>query len=160
MKLLTPAIIAASLLASSAALAADKETVLSSMQGQVMINQGQAYVQATESMLLYPGDRLMVMRGGSAQMQFANGCVQTLQANEIATVGTAESCSSLQSAGTYNQVGKANPGAKGGGVSGIAAGGTASTVGGLVIAGTAIGIGYGIDKNNGNGRNDPPPASP
>ena len=124
-----------------------------------MINQGQAYVAASESMLLYPGDRLMVMRGGSAQVQFANGCLQTLEANEIATVGTAESCSNLQAAGTYNQVGKANPGAKGGGVSGTAAGGTASTVGGLVIAGTAIGIGYGIDKNNG-GRSDPPPASP
>ncbi|KAA1188921.1 hypothetical protein F0M18_17105 [Pseudohalioglobus sediminis] len=159
MKSIRPVILATSLLASGVAMAADKETILSSMEGQVMVNQGQAYVAASESMLLYPGDRLMVMRGGSAQLQFANGCIQTLQGNEIATVGTAESCSNLQAAGTYNQVGKGTPAAKGGGVSGTAAGGTASTVGGLVIAGTAIGIGVGIDKNSG-GRSDPPPASP
>lgn len=110
------AIATATLAATGGAVAADKETVLATMQMPVMVNQGQNYVQATESMQLYPGDQLMVMKGGSAQVHYANGCVQTIGANQIAQVGTAESCVSLSSAGTHQQLG--NTGTGGGGTGG------------------------------------------
>ena len=109
------AIATATLAAAGGAVAADKETVLATMQMPVMVNQGQNYVQATESMQLYPGDQLMVMKGGSAQVHYANGCVQTISANEIARVGTPESCVSLSSAGTHQQLGTTGTSGGGGG---------------------------------------------
>ena len=146
----------AALAVAGSAMAADKETVLSSMEGQVMVNQGSAYVEAAESMLLYPGDRLMVMQGGSAQVQFANGCVQTLGANEIATVGTADSCSTLQAAGTHNQVGSSGSSGGGSGSSGRT---PADWVGIAGIAGMGGYIVYKATDDNDNDR-EPPPASP
>jgi hypothetical protein len=113
MKRVTTLIASAALIGSFGVSAADKETVLTSVQMPVMVNQGQAYVEASESMLLYPGDQLMVMKGGSAQVHYANGCVQELGANEIAQVGTGESCTTASSAGTHQQVG----GTSGGGSS-------------------------------------------
>ncbi|QFU74624.1 hypothetical protein EY643_02560 [Halioglobus maricola] len=92
-------------IASSTSLAADTGVVLASVQAPVMVNQGEAYVDAQDSMPLNTGDRLMVMRGGNAQIQFANGCVQNIRANEIVTVGTSAACNTATSAGTYNQVG-------------------------------------------------------
>ena len=104
--------------ASTSGLAADTETVLTSMQAPVMVNQGEAYVDAQDSMMLSAGDRLMVMQGGSAQIQFANGCIQNIRANEIVTVGTADACTTLEAAGTYNQVGGSSNSGGGSGPSG------------------------------------------
>ncbi|AQA16891.1 hypothetical protein BST95_00310 [Halioglobus japonicus] len=70
-----------------------------------MADQVESYVEATESMFLYPGDRLMVMKGGSAQAHFANGCIQSLGDNEIATIASPEACESIFTAATHNQVG-------------------------------------------------------
>ncbi len=78
---------------------------LTSLQLPVMINQTGAYVEAQKNMAVYPGDRLMVMGGGSAQIQYANGCVQTVEANEILQVGTPESCSAIDAASINNQMG-------------------------------------------------------
>ena len=78
---------------------------LTSLQLPVMINQTGAYVEAQKNMAVYPGDRLIVMGGGSAQIQYANGCVQTVEANEILQVGTPESCSAMDAASINNQMG-------------------------------------------------------
>jgi hypothetical protein len=147
-KLLTATIASCAMATAFSAIAEDKQTVLSAVQAPVMVNQGESYVEATESMFLYPGDRLMVMQGGSAQVQFANGCIQKLDANEIATVSNGEACESMASAGTHNQVG-----GSGGG------GGSSSNTGGLIFAAVvAGGIIYEISDDDDD--DDRPPVSP
>ena len=139
--------------ASTASLAADTQTVLTSMQAPVMVNQGQAYIDAQDSMMLNAGDRLMVMQGGSAQIQFANGCVQNIRANEIMTVGTADSCMTAEAAGTYNQVG--STGGSGGGGGGGPQGVEWLGVGAIAAVG-----GYIVYKAVDDDDNDRGPASP
>lgn len=105
---------------------------LTSLQLPVMINQTGAYVEAQKNMAVYPGDRLMVMGGGSAQIQYANGCVQTVEANEILQVGTPESCSAIDAASINNAMG----GAVGGGA-GSATGVLGTNLGAGTLAVTA-----------------------
>jgi len=108
MKFKALALTAASTLFFGGSLSAIADNVggqLTSLQLPVMINQTGAYVEAQKNMAVYPGDRLMVMGGGSAQIQYANGCVQTVEANEILQVGTPESCSAIDAASINNQMG-------------------------------------------------------
>ena len=108
MKFKVLALTAASTLFFGGSLSAIADNVggqLTSLQLPVMINQTGAYVEAQKNMAVYPGDRLMVMGGGSAQIQYANGCVQTVEANEILQVGTPESCSAIDAASINNQMG-------------------------------------------------------
>jgi hypothetical protein len=156
-------LIAASLMACSAAattaFAANTGPVLSTLQAPVMVNQGAAYVEANQSMQLNTGDRLMVMQGGRAEINYANGCVQTIQSNEIATIGTEESCVTAQSAGTYNQVGTPPPTTGGG--SSAAAGGGIDTAGLVFSAIVAGGLIHGAtDGNSSSGGGEPPSISP
>ena len=78
-----------------------------------MVNQGEVYVQASESMFLYPGDRLMALNGGSAQVNYANGCIEDIGGNEVAHIGTPSSCDSMAAASVNYQVG--STGTSGGG---------------------------------------------
>jgi len=114
-------------------------TQLTSLQLPVMINQTGTYVEAQTNMTVYPGDRLMAMGGGSATVVYANGCEQSVSDNEIAQVGTPESCNTLAEAGTNFAVG--GTAAAGGG----AAAGSATITGGLVFAGTMV-AGAGLVK--------------
>jgi hypothetical protein len=114
-------------------------TQLTSLQLPVMINQTGTYVEAQTNMTVYPGDRLMAMGGGSATVVYANGCEQSVSDNEIAQVGTPESCNTLAEAGTNFAVG--STAAAGGG----AAAGSAPITGGLVFAGTMV-AGAGLVK--------------
>ena len=97
-------------------------TQLTRLQLPVMINQTGTYVDAQMNMMVYPGDRLMAMGGGSATVVYANGCEQTVSDNEIAQVGTPESCKTLTEAGTNFQIG-----AGAGAGTTATAGGTAAT---------------------------------
>jgi len=132
------------LLGSSLSAVADNVgTQLTGLQLPVMINQTGAYVEAQKNMAVYPGDRLMVMGGGSAQIQYANGCVQTVEANEILQVGTPESCSAIDAASINNAIG--GPAGSGGGVAGTGLG-----IGQAVITGgAAVGVGVGIADSDG-----------
>ncbi len=121
MKELTTSCLVAALMGSVSTYAENTMTVLTAVQAPVMVNQGNAYVPATDQMMLQPGDQLMVLQGGSAQINYANGCVQTVGANEIARVGTVDTCESIAAAGTYNQAGgttSSGGGGSGGGLSG------------------------------------------
>jgi len=142
-------------IATTGAIAENKETVLSNVQMPVMINQGSTYVEATDSMFLYSGDRVMVLEGGSAQLNYSNGCVQVLGGNEVAQVSTGDSCNDLAAAGTHQALG--STGATGGGA---ASGG--STVA-LITAGV-VGVGAAVvivdNANSSGGGNSRPPASP
>lgn len=124
------------LLGSSLTTVADNAgTQLISLQLPVMINQTGTYVEAQTNMAVYPGDRLMAMGGGSATVQYDNGCVQSVSDNEIAEIGTPESCNTLAEAGTNFAVGGAAV-AGGAAVGGAAA---APITGGLVFAATMAG---------------------
>jgi len=100
-KLMTVTVITAALLgASFATVAENAETQITALQLPVMINQTGTYVDAQTNMLVYPGDRLMAMSGGSVTVVYANGCAQSVSSNEIVQVGTPESCNALVEAGT------------------------------------------------------------
>ena len=131
-------------------------TQLTSLQLPGMINQTGTYVEAQTNMTVYPGDRLMAMGGGSATVVYANGCEQSVSDNEIAQVGTPESCNTLAEAGTNFAVG--GTAAAGGG----AAAGSAPITGGLVFAGTMV-AGAGLVKvtqdevfSSGDSNDNPP----
>ena len=128
---LIAAAVAALTVSAGSAIAADKETVLTGITAPVMVNQGETYVEAQEGMLLFPGDQLMTLKGGSAQVQYANGCVQSVAENAISRVGTDEACATASSAGTYNQAGGPSGGGGGGG----------GNVGAMIIAaGAGVGL--------------------
>ena len=157
-KALTRTAGAAILLGSSmSAFAENAGTQLTSLQLPVMINQTGTYVEAQTNMTVYPGDRLMAMGGGSATVVYANGCEQSVSDNEIAEVGTPDSCSTLAEAGTNFAVG------------GVAAGGGAAVVstpitGGLVFAATFAGTslaaaGIRDETSDADDNNDNPPIS-
>jgi hypothetical protein len=137
------AAVATALLGSSLSVVAENAgTQLTSLQLPVMINQTGTYVEAQTNMTVYPGDRLMAMGGGSATVLYANGCVQSVSDNEIAQVGTPESCNTLAEAGTNFAVGGAAAGAVAGGAAASApiTGGLmalATFAGGVVVADTA-----------------------
>lgn len=156
-KALTRTAGAAILLGSSlSAFAENAGTQLTSLQLPVMINQTGTYVEAQTNMTVYPGDRLMAMGGGSATVVYANGCEQSVSDNEIAEVGTPESCNTLAEAGTNFAVG--GTAAAGGAAAG---GGSAPITGGLMFAGVMTGGVFAVDavRNEVSDAGDNPPIS-
>ena len=150
------ATIAIAMAAATSAIAADKETVLNNLQMPVMVNQGSSYVEATDSMFLYAGDRVMVLEGGSAQLNYANGCVQVLGGNEVAQIDSSgNTCNNMAAAGTHQALGStgAKPGAGAGGLS------TANkvTVGVVGLAAAVVIVDNASSSSSDNAR---PPASP
>ena len=152
------AAVASVLLGSSLSVVAENAgTQLTSLQLPVMINQTGTYVEAQTNMTVYPGDRLMAMGGGSATVVYANGCEQSVSDNEIAQVGTPESCNALVEAGTNFAVGAAA-------AAGGAGAASAPITGGLVFAATMAG-GVGLVKVtrdevfSSDNSNDNPPIS-
>lgn len=101
---MTHTLIAASLLLSTAAFAADGTATLGNQQGTVLVNQGEEFVTATEAQALKAGDRVMVMEGGSAEITFADGCVLPLAPGSMAVVPAASTC-----AGTVASVEQIGP---------------------------------------------------
>ncbi|MCX7034406.1 MAG: hypothetical protein NT046_10610 [Arenimonas sp.] len=89
---LTRTLIAASLLLSTAAFAADGTATLVNQQGTVLVNQGEEFVTATQAQALKAGDRVMVMEGGTAQISFADGCVLPLASGSMAVVPETSTC--------------------------------------------------------------------
>ena len=63
---------------------------LSAVKGSVMVNQGGKMVPATAG-ALRAGDRV-VAANGSARLAYADGCVVSLSANGMATIGAASPC--------------------------------------------------------------------
>lgn len=76
----------------SAAVAAAPAATLSSQEGVVMVNQGQEFVTATDAQTLQPGDSIMVMEGGSAVLQFADGCQLPLESGSMVVVPAQSTC--------------------------------------------------------------------
>lgn len=74
------------------AFAGDPVGSLSTQEGTVLVNQGEEFVTASEAQALNPGDRVMVMEGGSAAVTFADGCVMPLEAGSMVVVPAQSTC--------------------------------------------------------------------
>ena len=83
---------ASTILVSSGVLASENMNVLANIEGTVLVNQGESYVTAQEGMQLNPGDQLMVMDGGLASIEFADGCLYKVNGNEILRIDTQSAC--------------------------------------------------------------------
>jgi hypothetical protein len=66
---------------------------LSAVKGSVMVSQGGKMVNASGVSSLRAGDRV-VAKDGAAQVSYADGCIVSLQANGMATIGAASPCAS------------------------------------------------------------------
>ncbi len=116
--------------------------VLGAISSPVMINQGERYVPAEEGMQLLPGDQLMAMQGGAAQVQYANGCVHAVQSNEIYRIANEDACAMPADAAVH----AAAPGSP-------PAGGGGSTAG-LLFAGL-VGVGLMVEAPDSDSRDRP-----
>lgn len=122
---LSSLVAACMILASSNVLAADNKAALSEIKGEVLVNQGESYVSAQEGMLLNAGDQLMVMEGGKARIEYADGCLHKLNGNELLRISEQSTCVSnvaKQTGPQYTQLGgpQNNGGALAVGVAGVA----------------------------------------
>ena len=62
---------------------------LSLGKGTVMINNGTQFVTAKPGQTLKAGDRIMVMEGGSATLNYSNGCKSSLGSSSLNSVSAA-----------------------------------------------------------------------
>ena len=78
---------------------ANPVALLYKVQGKVMVNQGGKFVQAKAGMPLGVGDRILVMAGSDASIEYGNGCTLSLAPNSSLTV-TPDCKSALAVTGT------------------------------------------------------------
>src|SRR5687768_10133053 len=83
--------LAAALLAGPV-LAAESVGSLSAQEGTVLVNQGEEFITAADAQSLNPGDRVMVMTGGSAAITFADGCVLPVEAGTLMVIPSQSTC--------------------------------------------------------------------
>lgn len=65
---------------------ANPVAMLYKVQGKVMVNQGGKFVEAKAGMPLGVGDRILVMAGSDASIEYGNGCTLSLAPNSSLTV--------------------------------------------------------------------------
>ncbi|EQD75959.1 conserved hypothetical protein, membrane [mine drainage metagenome] len=65
---------------------ANPVAMLYKVQGKVMVNQGQKFIAAKAGMPLGAGDRILVMAGSNASIEYGNGCTLNLVPNSSITV--------------------------------------------------------------------------
>ena len=65
---------------------ADPVAMLYNVQGKVLVNQGQKFVPAQSGMALNTGDRVLLMEGAQAKVEYASGCSLPLAPNSAATI--------------------------------------------------------------------------
>ena len=65
---------------------ANPVALLYKVQGKVMVSQGGKFVEAKAGMPLGVGDRILVMAGSNASIEYGNGCTLSLVPNSSLTV--------------------------------------------------------------------------
>lgn len=113
-KILLSAIVLA--VSSMSALADEKkyDASILSMEGNVLVNQGESYRTATPGMNLKEFDRVMIMDGAKLSMQYPDGCTFTFKDSQIIQVGAASACAMTTTgfvSATSEQYVEAAPGA-------------------------------------------------
>lgn len=91
MKISSLSFVAFALFAGSV-VAAEQVATLDSTKGVVLVNQGEEFVTAQPGVVLAAGDRVMVMVGAEAVVQFADGCALPLAGGSITTVPETSTC--------------------------------------------------------------------
>ena len=67
---------------------------LSAVKGSVMVNQNGSYSKAGANAALKAGSKVVASASSSAQVSYADGCVVTVAANAMATIGEKSPCAS------------------------------------------------------------------
>lgn len=65
---------------------ADPVAMLYNVQGKVLVNQGRQFVPAHAGMALNVGDRVLLMDGAHAMVEYGSGCSLPLAPNSAATI--------------------------------------------------------------------------
>ncbi|MHB1616482.1 MAG: FecR family protein [Metallibacterium sp.] len=65
---------------------ANPVAMLYKVHGKVMVNQGQKFIVAKAGMPLSAGDRILVMAGSNASIEYGSGCTLNLVPNSSITV--------------------------------------------------------------------------
>ncbi len=65
---------------------ADPVAMLFNVQGKVLVNQGRQFVPAQSGMALNTGDRVLLMDGAHANVEYSSGCSLPLAPNSAATI--------------------------------------------------------------------------
>jgi hypothetical protein len=65
---------------------------VTSINGTVLVNQGQGFRPAVPGQALRTGDRVIVTARGGARLMYAGGCSVNLAAGSMATIGTLAPC--------------------------------------------------------------------
>lgn len=129
-------------LAATPALAAEEYNAsILSMEGNVLVNQGESYRTATRGMNLKEGDRVMIMDGAKLSMSYPDGCHFTFKDGQIIEVGSTSVCAMSGTgfvAATTPQYVQAAPGA----TEDDDAVGAAATSGGVTAAGGIAAIAF------------------
>ncbi len=65
---------------------------LSAVSGDVLVNNGARYVKVSANTTVKPGTKIVTNKNSSANLVYANGCVKSVKANSILTVGNVQEC--------------------------------------------------------------------
>ncbi|MFW2439224.1 MAG: hypothetical protein ACN4GR_07620 [Arenicellales bacterium] len=151
-KILLSAVILA---ASSTSAIADEafDASIVSMNGNVLVNQGESYRTATQGMNLKVGDRIMIMDGAELNMKYPDGCNFTFKDGQIVQIGSTSVCA-MNGTGfvsaTSAQYVQAAPGTSEDGdlVAATANSGAAAWTAGILLTGAAIYLATKDDDDN------------
>jgi hypothetical protein len=143
--LLSALLLAAS---STSAIAAEQYNAsILSMEGNVLVNQGESYQTATPGMNLKEGDRVMIMEGAKLSMKYPDDCTFSFKDGQIIEVGGISACAMGATgfvSATSAQYVQAAPGAsdeeddKVGGIAATSAGVTGAAFWSAAAAATAL----------------------
>ncbi|MDE1899776.1 MAG: hypothetical protein KGH73_12045 [Xanthomonadaceae bacterium] len=87
---------------------ADPVAMLYNVQGKVLVNQGRQFVPAHSGMALDTGDRVLLMDGAHAMVEYGSGCSLPLAPNSAATI-TARCLVSPENVNMMQAVGGGEP---------------------------------------------------
>jgi len=100
--------------------AMEPAAVLRQPQGRVFVGQGSAMTLAQDGMPLYPGNRVVAVSGGRAEIAYSEGCVVALPENSLLAVKGADQCRlgqiQVRATGGFQnaRIGQAPPASSGG----------------------------------------------
>lgn len=87
---------------------ADPVAMLYNVQGKVLVNQGNGFVPARAGLALDAGDRVLLMDGAHAMVEYGSGCSLPLAPNSAATI-TARCLVSPENVNMMQAVGGGDP---------------------------------------------------
>ena len=106
------------------------------VEGAIQVNRGDGFVPLREGDVLKPGDRVMAMNNGGAELKFSDGCELEVEEETIVTVPDRSTCAG--GVAIVQNIAPGGPGAVGGSAAGGVDWKGFWTIAGIVIVGDAI----------------------